>query len=66
MKEVALIFQGRFDRTAELMERLSERLERLESALTRTGERFDLQIEESRRDRELLWALLDRLGGFQP
>lgn len=66
MKEVALIFQGRFDRTAELMERLSERLERLESALTRTGERFDLQIEESRRDRELLWALLDHLGGFQP
>ena len=48
------------------MERLSERLERLESALTRTGERFDLQIEESRRDRELLWALLDHLGGFQP
>ncbi len=66
LMELAFVFQGRFDHAAELMERQSERLERLELALVHTGERFDRHIEESRRDRELLRSLIERLDGFQP
>jgi hypothetical protein len=66
LMELAFVFQGRFDHTAELMERQSERLERLELALVHTGERFDRHIEESRRDRELLRSLMERPGGFPP
>lgn len=66
LKELALLHERQLAGIASRIDQQTERMEKLQLALEHTGERFDRHIEESREDRRLLRALLDRLGGTQP